>query len=261
MTGSKKTVSRTSNLIFIITISLLSSFAPIQLQAKEEASQNIIPYQFMREADYVSLTGCNNEPYSYSLRNALNFLVFSEYHDHNDEEFRDSRDLQYTHRHSRNFFHYLSRNKKCQQPNLMRMAKELRILTNKGTIPPDLDIRESTKKLPLEDSEKYYVDKSELKTDKLIFEVLSRTDYMQVTGCLVSPKSYHKYHLALYFGVLNMGGDIPKGKKYMREFLNDVGAGMRTENNEIAPKCLSNSVKVLAQDLGLLNKAGTYVLP
>ena len=228
---------------------LLVTMATFFLNAVESQNKSPVPYQVMRYSDYKAFTDCDIFGYRRSLKAALNFLVFSEYHDGNEEDFRFNRDLLYTHRHSRQLFHDISKLKKCQQPSLMRMAKELEILDLKGNINQRTEVlKESSPRVELSDVEQYYVS---LDTDKPVFEVLSRYDYIQTTGCLVSPSSYHKYHLAVFYGALD-SFDLPKAKKNMEEFISDVAAGAHDKEGKIAEKCLTKSIQILAEDLGAL---------
>lgn len=72
-----------------------------------------------------------------------------------------------------------------------------------------------------------------------------------LAGCLVSPASYHKYHLAILNGALN-SFNLTKAKQNQVDFISDVAAGMHDEKGKIANKCLSKSIKMLAEDLDFL---------
>ena len=228
---------------------LLTAILFMQLNAEEKEREKTIPYQILRHADFKAITGCEIFGYRESMQAALNFLVFSEYHDGSEEKFRFSRDLLYTHRHSRQLFHDIAKNKKCQLANLIRMGKELQILDLEGNINHQVqELKENSSSIHLPDTEKYYIN---LKNDRPIFEVLSRRDYMDTTGCLVSPSSYHKYHLAVLYGALDTF-EPEKAKEHLESFISDVAAGMHNDKGDIADKCLTNSIKILAEDLGLL---------
>lgn len=228
---------------------LLMTMAFFPLSAAELSNKEPVAYQVMRYSDYKIITGCDLFGYRRSLQAALNFLVFSEYHDGNEEDFRFSRDLMYTHRHSRELFQDISKQKKCQQPSLMRMAKELEVLDLKGNINLQTEtLKESSPRIYLSDVEQYYVN---FNTNRPVFEVLSRKDYMQITDCLVSPSSYHKYHLAVFYGALD-SFDLPKAKKNMEGFIGDIAAGAHDKEGKISEKCLTKSIRILAEDLGAL---------
>ncbi len=235
--------------IVIGFIYLMMIMAPLFSNASESKNGSPVPYQVMRYADYKLLSGCELFGYRDSLQAALNFLVFSEYHDGNESDFRFSRELLYTHRHSRQLFHEISKAKKCQQPSLMRMAKELQILDLKGNINQRTEIlKESSPKLYLSDVKQHYVN---LNTDKPVFEVLSRHDYMQISGCLVSPSSYHKYHIAVFNGALD-SFNLSRAKESLASFIDDVAAGMHDEEGKILSRCLPNSIRTLAKELGVI---------
>jgi len=226
--------------------------------AYQNNEEHIVPYQIMHPSDFTAMAGCEQiNGYEHAIKSALNFLVFSELHDGSEDAFRFNQDLKYTQRHSRELFHAIAQSTTCKPANLIRMGIELHILNSDGTINRKTEAsKEGAKKVELSNLDDYYID---TKNGMPVFEVLSRSDYMKSTECLVSPKSYHQYHLALFYN-LNRA-DQEKASKHMRNFLNDIGAGRHNDDgSEVADQCMHNSVKILAKDLGLLSENGKFIL-
>ena len=207
--------------------------------------------------DYVRVTGCRGDGYNSALQRAVNFLVFAGDGAPDDELIgSNDHDIGYVRRHSRHFFGPLFGDfqaganddySHCLHPTLDRIGRELGF--------PESELNNSS------DAKKTLPVRSENPEPHVtVFEVLSRADYMKSTECLASPKTYHKYHLAFFHGVLGWG-DLSDATTHMREFLQELGEGRWiNEGTILDPLCLHPAIKVLADDLHLLNEDGQFVL-
>ena len=189
-------------LVSIVTTYAGSSEEESFSQTVESGSTPIRPYGVLRHVDYVRVTGCRGDGYNSALQRAVNFLVFAGDGAPDDELIGpNDHDIGYVRRHSRHFFGPLFGDFQaganddythCRHPTLDRIGRELGF--------PESELNNGS------DANKTLSVRSESpEPDVTVFEVLSRADYMKSTECLASPKTYHKYHLAFFHGVLGWG--------------------------------------------------------
>jgi hypothetical protein len=230
-----------------------------QVEASEDdkqalADHKINPYKILRKADYIKVTGCKNLfAYNHSLQTAINYLVFSKDHVPNDKLIRFT-DLEYARRHTRSLYSFLRNDKgfieqRCLHPTLKRIGLELGLIDENGR-----RFQLKSRQLPVVHYQ-YPVKKESVPA----FEIMSRSDYIKITGCLASPTTYHKYHLAFFQAVLGWGSE-KKAATNLKAFLQELGEGRRTKKGLLDPVCMPPSVGNLAKYLGILNQDGQFKL-
>ncbi len=207
---------------------------------EKPSGYNVVP------PEQLQVSGCGVYPdsYAYAMQRALNFLVFSESFDSESELFQPGDDgIHYVRRHTRNVFQIVMDSKKgkgCMTPTLRRIAQEL-------GFPEPSDSPDRIKKLRKVDAD-----------EPQGFEVLTRSEYINQTQCLVSPATYQKLQAAIYYGVL-----VPypeKAQSAMRDFLRQVGEGRRDDQGNLDKTCMTAGIKALANHLNVLDQNGEIKL-
>lgn len=191
-------------------------------------------------------SGCrvNPDSYAYAMQRALNFLVFSENFDSQTVLFQPGDNgIHYVRRHTRDFFEIVmdpNKGKGCMTPTLRRIAEEL-------GFPEQRDSPDRIKKLRTIDADEPHG-----------FEVLSRSEFIGKTQCLVSPTTYQKFQSAFYYAVL-----VPhpeEARSAMRDFLRQVGEGRRNSKGNLDKVCITAGIRALGNRLKVFNKNGEFEL-
>ncbi len=237
-----------------VLLAFLSGFtADIeQAQAKEPAqtenTASISEIAIAAHSHYVAATECEISARTYegALQKALDSSLFRSYLDKDGlASVSYEASVSYGRRHSRDFFAPLLGGvlgKKCLTPGLHRIAVDLQY-----------------------DREGHVIGKPDVTEVPEAVRLQTRREYMQETGCLASPTTWRKFRLGLYqtlFGdyLLPMdftsGSDVP----YMKQFLQDIGDGRRTEDNYLDPECLNDTMQAIARAAGLLDEEGRFAL-
>lgn len=266
-TGSATESSTKRSLLKGLGVTILLAVAAVgcdeRVGDKVQASSasSITPYQILRQEDYRRITGCEVfSDYARSLRPVLNNLVFSTDHVPDDELIVFG-DAHYARRHSRDLFQALTdspaRAERCLHPTLARLAVELFVLPDDGAHRGDIPGLSITSG----DSAAYLLNPGDL-GEVPVFELMSRSDYNTSTECLVSPATYHKLHKAFFGYVLGTGSDSEQqeARVSMVAFLEDLGDGRPTERGTVDPICMPPAVRVLADEMGVLDGQGEYLI-
>lgn len=197
---------------------------------------------------YQKSTGCsvNQDLYERSVRQVIASVIFKDepvVADDTLEEF--TQDLQYTRRHSRDFFGPLMQlheeGSPCAPDSLVKLAEA-------AGFPEKSDMPVATDAItPPSSYSTPYV-------------LMTRAQYMEATSCLVSPSTFEHYRVAFILYVLSYTDDDDKAKVHLTQFLQETGEGKRSARNTLAAACMTPTITRLAKELSLLNEKGEYQL-
>ncbi len=223
---------------------------------KQAEDTQTLPYMVLTQKDYTALTGCDVS-YRYELiQGVLDYLVFF--------EGKDRENLAYVQREAIPLFNDLIKNGSdrmadaaCLPDSLRRMGEEIGLLVSIHKA--ELD-NSSTDGFDLgANPVRFDPDAGGFPDEQNIaYAVQSRREYMNSTGCLISPSSYGAFQAA--FRGFFFDSDHPeKARIEMAAFLNDVRDSRPLPDGSINPQCLTPGLLKLGQDMGVLSESGKFV--
>jgi hypothetical protein len=176
-----------------------------------------VRYHIMKHHDYQTITGCNvdRNRYNQVLEKVLDYLVFKS--GQKDE----------VKQYSSNFFRRLkeSQNKKGDSTCLHPILKTLH-----DKLWNDYYDRDQNQQFSI--------------NTIVVYEVLPRSDYMEITGCKVTWRTYRLFWKAFINTVFRE--DLSKAKISMQKFLQVlIDSGHKVDIGKVSPRCSDPSLQKL----------------
>lgn len=213
-------------------------------------TQEISRYHILPVAVENKTQGCKFYGYNHQMQTALRFLIFT------DANIGNKRHrIQYALRHSRALFHRLYETDNIAEnfglPECFP-SSWLGVGTALALMNPALD--------PVKDApyiQRLKTLQNNISTDPAAFPVMSRTDYITLTGCKTSPDTYNKYRIAYEWVIIHhFSGD--RAHENMRGFLEDLYSAQPDEDGFVNQKCLIPAISRIASEYQLLDAQGHY---
>jgi hypothetical protein len=205
-------------------------------------------YPVLTHADYEAATGCDvaRGLYERGLRIALTFLVFEGEPVSRDRGFEGSAsDAYYVRRHSRDalapMFASAAAEGPCLHPTVAKIGGAVGIPESGVQPDPAPRVRE-----PAGENVAPYL-------------LTSRPEYMQRTGCLVSPSTYNHFRVAFFEHVLSRDDRYDAAAR-MRTFLRETGEGKQTADGFLDSSCMTPTIRRIANELKLIGARGEFLL-
>jgi hypothetical protein len=214
------------------------------------SAEKIKRYHILPSAVENEMQGCKSYSYSHDMRAALRFLIFPDANIGNNQH-----DIHYALRHTHDLFRPLyQKDNTAENFGLFECfpSSWLGVGITLALMNPSID--------PAEDAA--YIDRlktlrDNTSTDPAAFPVMSRTDYITLTGCKTSPLTYNKYRIA-YERIIIRQFSANKALENMRGFLEDLYSAQPDEDGFVNQKCLVPAISRIASEYQLLDAQGRY---
>lgn len=225
---------------------------PVLLIAFSAFGDETAEYPVLTHADYEAATGCDIAIglYEQSLRIALTFLVFEDEPVRRGEdlslEFEESADdAHYVRRHSRDalgpMFASAEAGGSCLHATIENIGEDVGFPESGYEWQALARVREAGGK------------------NIAAYLMTSRSEYMQRTGCLVSPSTYDHFRVAFLEHVLSRDDNFDATGR-MGTFLRETGEGKHTADGYLDASCMTPTMRRIADELKLIDANGGFAL-
>ena len=236
-------------MIRTITATLMLSFT-LSGFALAGTAEKINRHHILPSAVENEMQGCKSYSYNHDMQSALRFLIFADANIGNNQH-----DIHYALRHTYALFGPLYKKdniaenfglSECFPSSWLGIGITLALMN------PIID--------PVGDAA--YIDRlkalrDNVSIDPAAFSVMSRTDYITLTGCKTSPDTYNKYRIAYEWIIIHQFS-AKKAQENMRGFMEDLYSAQPDEDGFVSQKCLVPAISRIASEYQLLDAQGRY---
>ncbi len=218
--------------------------------ALADTAEKINRYHILSGTSAHNTQGCESYGYGHDMRAALRFLIFADANIGNKQH-----NIHYALRHTHALFGPLYKKdniaenfglSECFPSSWLGVGITLALMN------PTID--------PVEDAsyiERLKALRNNINTDPAAFPVMSRTDYITLTGCKTSPDTYNKYRIAYERVIIHLFS-AKRAHENMRGFMEDLYSAQPAEDGFMNQKCLVPAISRIASEYQLLDPQGRY---